>query len=328
MPNRISLVGSFNLADGYLGAANALKRRGVEVEFVPAHLYKNEYKNKHINKIIEDLNRYNSDIVLWWRAETIAPAEMEYVRNKVKGRFILYSWDDPHQWEHMEYFVGGKMKHMDVAFSCCEGSKDIYSKYGCNKFVYCLPGFDPEIHYPEEDDNYKCDISVVCTNLYDGNQITKYNHVSRKELLEGIIKLFPEADIRIYGSEYFGDIFGERYKGWINFNESRKVFYNSKINICTHIRPDGYRYLNERVGQILGSRGLLFIDAVNGIETILENGKECSIIDLSSDDNLKNQISDILNNSERYDCVREAGYNFAMNYLTWDYWANMIIKNI
>lgn len=327
MGKSISLVGSFNLADGYLGAAKALRSLGHEVNFIPAHLYKSESKDKHVEKVIEEIRKFDSDVVLWWRGETISPGEMALIRSEVNGMFAIFSWDDPHQWEGGP-FVVEKMKYMDVAFSCCQDSLKDYEAYGCKKSVYCLPGFDTEIHCPEESEEHKCDISIVCTNLYDGNQITGYSHLSRRVLLNNIIDLFPEADVRIYGPEELKGSFIGRYKGWIPFNESNKVFYNSKINLCTHIRPDGYLYLNERVGQIMGSGGLLFIDPVNGIEDIFNRGEECVVMDCSSNENLRNQISDVLNNNEKYDIIRENGRKKALEILTWDKWANTVMEGL
>lgn len=324
---KFSLVGSYNLADGYLGAANALKNINHEVEFIPAHLYKSEYPADHVQKIINDLKNQKPDVILWWRAETLNPIELKKIRKEISGKFIMFSWDDPHQWER-NTGLKLKCKMLDVAFSCCQGSLEDYEMNGCPKAVYCLPGFDPEVHFPEEDDNYKCDISIVCTNLYHGNLITNYPHLSRLDLLNKLISVFPEKDIRIYGSENFKEIFGDRYCGWVRFEESRKVFYNSKINLSTHIRPDGYKYINERVCQILGSKGLLLMDLVNGIVEVFDVGKECLILNTSSDDCLRNQIDDILENTEDYNPIRENGYKKAIKEITWECWAKKIVEGI
>ena len=53
---RFCLVGSYNLADGYLGAAKSLIKKGHHIDFVPAHKYKSEFPDTHTSKIIEDIN--------------------------------------------------------------------------------------------------------------------------------------------------------------------------------------------------------------------------------------------------------------------------------
>lgn len=323
---KISIIGAFNLADGYLGAAKALERLGHTICFVPAYKYKSENPEDHEQHIINDLNEKNADVCLWWRAETLNSQEFMKIRKNVKGKFALYSWDDPYQWEkHKE--MPFKCKMLDVAFTCCESSIDEYKANGCDAH-YCPPGFDPEIHYPDFDPEYECDVSIVCTNFYDGNQITKYKHMSRKVLLETLISNIPDLDIRIYGVEGFKDIFPDHYKGWIGFDESRKVFSSSKINICTHIRPDGYKYINERVTQILGSGGLLYVDNVNGIGKVLDIENECVIMDNQDKYSYIDQIKNILSNYKDYEKIRENGNKKALESFTWDNWAKTISENL
>jgi hypothetical protein len=98
---KFSLVGSFNLADGYLGAANALRNLGHIVDFIPAQKYKCENPEVHIDLIKKDIIEQNPDVVLWWRAESLTAKNMQFFRNEFKEKkFIMYSWDDPFQWEY------------------------------------------------------------------------------------------------------------------------------------------------------------------------------------------------------------------------------------
>lgn len=332
---KISLVGSYALADGYLGAAKSLRKLGIEVDFVPAQKYRSENPSEHLNLVCNDLLQQKPDVVLWWRAETLDGNQFSILREKIPGKFIMYSWDDPYQWER-HHEMPQKCPYLDVAFSCCEGSIAGYKRYGAKNAVYCLPGFDPEVHFPEEDDRYKCDISLVCTNLYHGDSITRKNHISRLDLMNYIIQSFPMLDIRIYGSENMRDAFGERYKGWISFNESRKVFYNSKINISTHIRPDGFKYLNERVGQIMGSGGLLLCDRVNGIDNIfrtystggaIDSRCECAVFE-NIDEKLLYTINDIMDNNDFRKSIASSGFLKAIKDHTWDNWARTMLKEI
>lgn len=330
--SKIALIGAFNLADGYLGAAKALERLGYEIAFIPAMLYKHENPKSHVQLIIDHINNEKPDICLWWRAETLSGLEFHKIRKSVSGKFILYSWDDPLQWEHhieMPY----KCRFLDAAFSCCMDSVEMYKQHGVPIVEWCPPGFDPEVHYPEIDDNYKCDISIVCTNLYHGRAITQKQHLSRKDIIDKILEDYPSIDLRIYGSENFREIYPNHYKGWISFNESRKVFHNSRINICTHIRPDGDMYINERVCQILGSGGFLMIDTVKGLDKVLTDIK-CLSIDPLKDLSLQNfTIEEMLNDINNGDCGNIYNYSekareFAMKNLTWDCWSKRINEKL
>jgi len=319
----ISLVGSFNLADGYLGGAKALERRGHTVLFVPAAKYYHENdRTKMVSLIKQDLIDQKPDVVLWWRAEHLTAEELSDIKKKCSARFFLFSWDDPLQWEvHKE--MGQKCQSLDVAFSCCMDSVVKYKNSGCDAY-YCPPGFDPEIHYPEESEEHVCDISIVCTSLYHGNEITRMPHASRKIILDNIINQLPGVDLKVYGPEGFEHYYPKHYAGWIPFDESRKVFYNSKINISTHIRPDGYLYINERVTQILGSKGLLLVDGVRGIEEVLEHMEEQPKVVIIKHNKYIDQIKYILANYDDYKEVKERGYKKAMKSLTWDNWAEVV----
>lgn len=324
---KIALVGAFNLAEGYLGAAKALEKQGNNVVFIPAFKYRSENPQEHTNMIIRDLQNNNADVILWWRGETLSGIEFQKVRKNCEGKFVMFSWDDPLQWErHLE--MPFKSQQLDFAFSCCMDSVEKYKENGCEASFYCPPGFDPEIHYPEESEDHKCDISIVCTNLYEGTEITKRYHISRKQLLSAIIDEFKDLKIHIYGPENFKNIFPDQYRGWVQFEESRKVFRGSKINICTHIRPDGSMYINERVCQILGSGGLLFVDQVKDMDKVLDLKKECIVMDIGSKKKLVSQIKEILDDPGKIEEIRENGRKKALEKLTWDSWAETLLKNI
>jgi spore maturation protein CgeB len=324
----ISLVGSFNLADGYLGAAKALERKGHTVRFIPAAKYHHENdKTQAVQLIKNDLLEQSPDVVLWWRAEHLSAESLAEIKKAYfGGKFILYSWDDPLQWElHKE--MRQKCQFLDVAFSCCMDTVQKYKSSGCDAY-YCPPGFDPEIHYPEESEEHVCDISIVCTSLYHGNEITRMPHASRKIILDNIIKSLPGIDLKIYGLEGLEHFYPKHYAGWIPFDESRKVFHNSKISISTHIRPDGYLYINERVTQILGSKGLLLVDKVRGIEEVLEQTEEQPKAVVMKHDEYVDQIKHILSNYDDYKEIKERGYEKAMRSFTWDNWANTVGASI
>jgi len=322
---KITIAGCFDLHDGYLGAANALRRKGVEVDFVPAHRYchENPSGDTRVDLVVKDLQDQKPDVILWWRAEGFNGRQFQDIRRRVDGKFAMYSWDDPYQWEkHPE--MPAKCKVLDVSFSCCMDSVKDYKKHGCESF-YCPPGFDPSIHYPEKSEEHKSDVSLICTNLYSGN-ITKYPHVVRAGLLNALKNQGEGLDVRLYGTDNFKDIYPEFYKGWMPFAESRKVFHNSKISLCTHIRADGDMYINERVCQVLGSQGLLLVDGVKNMKDAI--GDTFILMDLNTNNSFVDQIRDIVLNYDKYEEIKKSGYEFAIKNLTWDNWAETILGNI
>lgn len=318
------------LADGYLGAAKALRRAGCDVSFSPMMCYSNQNKTTHLTRIKNDIHRENPNVVIWWRSETLSAEDLLEVREAVTREclFVLYSWDAMHLWEEpMEKDAQEKKcKILDLAFTCCKTSVELYKANGCEA-IYAPPGFDPAVHFPEEAPEFACDISLVCTNLYHGNGWTKFPHLSRRDLMSIIIKAFPKKDIRIYGTKDLSDVFPQHYCGLVSFGDTHKVFYNSKINICTHLRPDAEMYYSERVAQVLGSGGLAFIDPVKGLDKVLDTGKECVVM-ATNTVALIAQIATMLSNYEPMKEIKKRGYERAMKEMTWDNWAKIVLDGI
>ena len=322
------------LADGYLGAANALRRLGHQVTFSGMMCYSNQDKTTHLERVKVDIGRACPDVVIWWRSETLSAEEFKQMRESVPREclFVMYSWDAMHLWEsHQEgETLAKKCPYLDLAFTCCKTSIALYEKHGC-RAVYAPPGFDPSVHYPERAPEWECDISLVCTNLYHGSNWSKMPHISRKALMNLLIKTLPRLDIRIYGPESLKQDFPHHYSGLVGFSDTHKVFYNSKINICTHLRPDAEMYYNERVPQILGSAGLLYVDNVVGLDRVLDIGQECLVMDFSSAASVIAQIAGILSRSTALNEIRKRGYEKAIQKMTWDNWAAIVeagIKNL
>jgi hypothetical protein len=327
----ITIIGYHHLSDGFLGVANAFKNIGYTVSFFPLLSYHNDNLSQEL--IVDELTklangeefnyRYStvasgnkSNVILWWYFNI----DESFIRETKSGTdsiHIFYSWDDPYRLENED--LNPKYKHLDICFTCCAKSTKYYTMSGCPNAYYLAPGFDPNIHKPstEEVEKYSCDVSIVCTNLYDFDD---ENHINRKKFLnkiveDGSIKLY------IYGPEYLKELYPDQYRGFISFKDSHKVFSHSKINLNTHIRKNGNMYINERTNQILGSKGLLYIDGINGLEHILDIREECVVI--NENDPIK-QIRHILDNYELYEKVKKNGYQKAIKHNTWDVFASNI----
>ena len=123
---------------------------------------------------------------------------------------------------------------------------------------YFSTGFCPETSFYEEIEQYKCDVSFVGTNLYEsGWQNEKLN---RRRILDIIYKE-ETINFHIYGPEFLKELYPRCYKGFISYDESYKVFSNSKINL--NISPIentqfmGKHYYSERLPQIFGCEGIM-----------------------------------------------------------------------
>lgn len=333
--SKITIVGYHHLQDGFLGASKAFEQLGYVVDFFPLLSYKSDGLdedtikkdligaiNGHLNNVrySTKVTEYESFVVLWWNFN-VTEDFVKTVKESTKSALhIFYSWDDPYSIEKAGS-LNRKFSYIDICFTCCAKSVDYYLLSGAKRAYYLPPGFDKNVHKYEKDDRFECDVSIVCTNLYDFDD---KKHINRKKFLDDIIN-DGTIDLHIYGNELFKDIYPDHYKGFINFKNSNKVFSNSKININTHIRKNGNMYINERTCQILGSRGLLYIDDINGLDNVINRITECVVID---EDNHVKQIKDILNNYDLYEKVKENGHQLALKHYTWNIFANNINQYI
>lgn len=202
--------------------------------------------------------RHTPIFILIWNRHT----DIKAVRDVYSGRIKLFNWDDP--WTTINNELCN-IDCIDDVYSCSD-TKEYYLSHGAKTWTYLAPFYNPEIHYPDFDAHYKCDVSFVCTNLYLDLPVNK---VDRSEL---IMALSREKDItfHLYGPHSISFISPENYRGPIDYTENRKIFTSSKVNISLHI-VKGRRYINERCIDILASGGLLLVDANDGMEEMLPN---------------------------------------------------------
>ncbi len=307
---RITIVSYYGLLEASECAAKALRRLGHEVEGYGLRIP--NYSAIDLNNKIE-----KDQIVLFWTLN-LGYEELQFLKQlNPRKIFCFFNWDDPHYWGVGSNDIQRKSKCLDVAFTCCQESVEWYKQHGTKQALFCPPGFDPTIHYFQQDPNYECDISICCTNLYDGepNQI-----VPRRQLVDLLVGC-TSIRFHIYGPQHFQQQYPNHYKGWIPYDKTHLVYANSKINICTHVIGTKRKYINERAMLITGSRGLLYIDDINGLDELFIAGTECVVIDK---DHPVEQIQQLLHEVERRESIVQAGYVKAMSCYTYDNWAKIV----
>lgn len=282
--------------------------------------------------IIDYMDNYKIDIVLWWHIN-IPSEDFNFIVSNLKSNnpkilSIYYNWDEPFNWGHCD--LKNKAKSLDMVFVCCEETLYKYLENGTKEAYWLLPSYDEDINnitmYDHRDDyNYICDISFICTNLYIGNDYTEQLY-PRKDLIDKIYEgnLLGKYKFDIYGPEFLKEFYPESYRGYIHYEKQNILFNKSKINLTTHVIGNKNKYLNERTIMIAGSGGLLMIDNVKGLNDIFEINKDCIIIDY---DGIQNQIVDILDNYEKYIQYRLNIKEKSKSY-TWKIWAKFIFDKI
>jgi hypothetical protein len=365
---RVVIVGYYSCEHGFGGGAEALAKRGYVVDFFPLSAYVADHGvAETIDALVGFINNdvdvakmhpktiHNKighggtlpTIILWWNNVGTLMDSLRGVREKTPNtRWIYYTWDVVQAQNTSErdniYSV------FDSCLTCSETDTFWYKLNGCRRAAYLAPGFDPKLHHPaatlnqeQEADKqrWECDVSLVCTNLYehehkDGGD----DHINRAKLLDKLqekqqelAKIGTELKVHLYGPAEFRDRYPTMYRGYANFEDLSKIYYWSHINICTHVSKRHSRYINERVCQILGSGGLLLVDATKDIKRVLDTDNECLIID---ENDPVGQIMNVLkmySNNEgrkRLDEIKHNGYQRALEYLTWDHWAKTVDSTI
>ncbi len=280
------------------------------IELVTEELKKRGYFAKCIGRFeYEDSDEYTLEyisksnpliLLIWDRAQTPSfLKKLKEVKKTLSTKIILFNWDDPHSCS--EWIEKSKIEeqHLDVydsALSCCRETEKIYYDFGVKRWKY-LPPCCGDYHYPEKDESFECDVSVMCTNLYPS---FPYQFVNRKVLIDTLYA--SKLNFHLYAPEKLRDIYPNAYKGYVPYHSNRKVFYNSKIVISTHIES-GDSYLTERDVTALASGGLVLSDCIPNIQIESEG---CIIEMRSSNVNdIIAQIKEILSDYEKYIPLKE-----------------------
>ena len=322
---KLIIVGWYNLIYPIITAKENFEILGYDVYFLPLLYFCQKYNGDDLyNSLHQFIKNIDPSIILWWNWECPSDILIKIKENTCGILHCLFNWDHPYCLSHWDYNFNRKIASKNIWDICFVTSKSEHEKYinsGSQEVYYLRMFADDEVHYPEKDDNYVCDISLVCTSLYDNKEFYPNTLVSRREIITNLIK--ENLDVKIYGPVELKKDFPNNYVDFVHFLDNHKVFYNSKINLCTHV-ANGYKYFNERVGTILSSGGLLFVDNVEGNDEILQDNVNCVKIN----DNYVEQVKSILENYDKYDTVKKNGIITAKNKFCPIFWTKFIDSKI
>lgn len=322
---KILLISYYGFKDSLECARRSMEKLGYTVDTYPLFQYaydsndKKENYKEHFNGYIKDTQ---PDIILWWFI--YVPSEViQFISvNNPSCYSILFCWDDPFVWVEKNTKLHEKCPYFDLAIATCEETIDEYKKHGSKDAMFLPPGYDPTLNYPMEDEQYDCDVSICCTNLYEDLSIYDDQYFNRRELIDLLVTI-PDIKFHIYGPEFLKLRYPHNYRGFSQYSDLNKIYNKSKINICTHVCSSKSKYINERTILILGSGGLLMVDPVKDMDKLI-SGDECVYI---QKDRIVDQIRDILLNYDSYKTIKSNGRKKSMEY-TWDKWAESLHKKI
>jgi hypothetical protein len=279
---KVLVVGGLNLAESLWSIYRGFERLGCEMTYLRADVVVNE--RKVANPTLQDdllaaLDK-GQNLLFWWQPQNNATTE---ILDMVRARFPRpalagQSIDDPFAidfWHPDEIW-----KRFDLAVTCCVGSLPWYEKLGV-KAIAGYPHCDATLHGAAvPTPAAACDISFVATNVYPKAQ---YPHVLANRI-DMVTTLADLGSLHLYGywdRRYSwggsSDVLKPYYQGFIQYTDHPGVYAASRINLSSHVRPDGYRYLNERTVLAMASGGFVLCDRVNGMSDWLRDGHELAL---------------------------------------------------
>ena len=315
---KVLIIGYYHLADGFKAFSDTLDP-DIVVDFFPLL----HYRTNSIDPS-DDLSYKLSGVthVLYWN-NFLDRAILSKIKNISDGiKTIRYNWDPHLPSDHSEYYqlMEKNLDLFDLIITVNPVEKKYWQSKG-HRVDFCGSGFNPKITYPMPSDPI-ADVSIVCTNLYDKIPL-EHVRFSRKKLVD-LLYQCPEINFKIYGPEKFRSEYPRAYSGYVNYQDCPKVFSNSKINLCLHAysylsdRDTGEEYYSERLPQILGCKGLMLSETEY---TFIKPGVHYVLLDVSDP---IGQIKGILNNYADLDQIRENGYQYSLEHLTWKNLVKMI----
>lgn len=347
---KLIFIGACGYADGYKGLGNEFEKANWKINFFPLYNYYNN-TNKSFDDIIDYIlgnninyikEKYNihkidyyggkPDLVFWFHNY------MTFNRNEYKKlsqlgvKNILFNWDA------FQYYSNNK----------CWKSKIIYKKFcvdyiyhnftvnpleyeyftnlGYTNINYVSPGANEEEFYKIIDNNYKCEISFILTNLYTNYDEFPNQKINRKDILDHIYHN-TNAILHIYGPPFLKDLYPKAYKGFINYYDAKKVFSNSLINlnispVGDYFKLDNLSYFSERLPQILACQGLVVSE--QDYSDLLIHKED--YLRLDSLEDINKYLKFVREHNDIMEMIRKNGYRKFKEKLKWKYTYDKIME--
>lgn len=205
----------------------------------------------------------------------------------------------------------------DFVFTICPSRVEFYKNLGI-KAAHLDFGYHTSTHSPSASlEQYQCPIAVVA-NAYPKLYKKIPDHYRLTCSINNLIKplLQKKIPISFYGrdwdkmSTYLGiDIPNDCIKGYLNYEETNKVYNSAKIIIGLQNHPT---QLTQRTYEILGSRGFLLTNETPAIKQIFTPNKDL-IVSSSPKETLK-LVQYYLENSSQRNKIREQGKQTVARY--------------
>lgn len=325
MKKKLLFIGFYELKEHLLHISQLFIKYNYDVYNYPLFQYaydsndKLETYDQHLNDFIK---KNGIEIVLWWFLDVPINVFRTIKNENPDIYYILYNTDDPINFN--EELVD-KASIFNLIITPCRGNVHKYKIFTGNNNVYYYPHcYDPTYFF--RINNVECDddISMIIYNHYDKNKF-KYQYIEIGELISKLITYCKNnlRKLSLYGSYVLKELYGEYYKGYVDYKKQNELFNKSKINIFVRCTCETDMVISDIEVKILASGSLLCVDKFNGMKDLYEDNINCIVLDKK---NYINQIDEILN-KYNYEHIKQNAIK-SVNKYTWEYWVIEIHKHI
>ncbi|MBY6241528.1 glycosyltransferase [Methylosinus sp. Sm6] len=333
--NGVVICGGRRVESTIAVVGKGFERIGVKAAYVPTRDYSRPSSAAKYSpfpdiedRILEAVQQVDAKIVVWVMCKRdYEPGLIRRIKEKNGDiKFAFHSFDDPFVIEFGEHLVSSDF---DFAITCCEDSIADYAAIGVPAVVL-YPPFDEDTHTnAARSDAFDCDMSFIATNMYPPSRF-RFSLYCRSDIVRrvaplGDVKLFGPWDKRLaWGGEFGVPEMRDNWRGALRYEELPSAYKSSRINLNSHVRPDGRLYLNERFSTVLGSGGFLMTDSVNGL---LELETECGgFVVYHSLEDLEDKCRFYLSNETERRSVIERGLAYATAHFSNKVFAEKILS--
>lgn len=213
-----------------------------------------DYFNKHVKKIVEEKD---FDIILVVKGEAVFSSTLEWIRNEIGIKTVLYYPDDPRYFNALTKHI---IQHYDFIFTASKRIINLYKKYGARNVYYLPFGCDENIHRRL---NLKKEFDVVFVGVF---------HPKRFNVVKNLIK--NHIQIKVYGP-YWNWFMPSKYANPAVYgSELTRVFNQAKIILNIHFDEDIPFRTNMRTFEACGCGGFLLTDTTYDLSDLFEINEE------------------------------------------------------
>ena len=236
---------------------------------------RNKWEKSFLSKIniniVNEINKYNPDLVLVYNSEYLLPETCTEIRKKAK--LIFFMGDSPF-FTHTNNYYLPCLAYSDLILSPDTFWISQLNTLGIHQTSFFIPGFDETSYYPVNDESILKDIASL-EILYTGaSYVNSWGY--KKALL---MSQFTGFNFKLYGNsswkrwfEFFPDlarVYAE--SGYIPTEQLNKMFNKTKI-IPVDGNPAILNGFHLRLIEALGSGALPIVEYRKDVDEELFNG--------------------------------------------------------